>query len=383
MYQYRRWDASALVAHSTDDHQPASQIMVDDGIQQRKADHVRIVLSKDVAHQGGSLLDCVQLVHNALPELALSEIDTSCEFFGKRLSAPLMITSMTGGGDRTGDLNHQFAQSAGRANIAFSVGSQRVLLEHPERLGDFAVRAEMEDGVLLGNIGAQQLVAYSAARIVELTQMIQADGMCVHLNPAHELAQQGGDRDFRGQLAAIAEIVEKLDGRVLVKETGAGMSPEVAARLWQAGVRYLDVAGAGGTSWTKVERHRKGDHLSKAIAGVYGDWGIPTAAAVIGARRACGDGPCIIGSGGLWTGLDAAQALACGADLAGYARAALSTAGSSEQRSIELFVQNTIHELQVAMLLTGCADLAALRQAPRVYTGTLLEWLSNEDWQQS
>jgi len=382
MYQHGQRNAGAYFAHSIGDHQPTSQIMVDDGIQQRKADHVRIVLSEDVGHAGSNMLECVQLLHNALPELALSEIDTGCEFFSKQLSAPLMITSMTGGGERTGELNHSLARAAGRAGIAFSVGSQRVLLEHPERLDDFAVRSEIKDGVLLGNIGAQQLVEYDVARVVELTEMIQADGMCVHLNPAHELAQREGDRDFRGQLAAIAQLVDKMDGRVLVKETGAGMSPGVASRLWQAGVRYLDVAGAGGTSWTKVERHRKGDHLSKAIAWVFGDWGIPTAAAVLGVRRACGDGPCIIGSGGMWSGLDAARAIACGADLAGYAQAALRAPTGGESQEPDLYLEKVIHELKTAMLLTGCRNLAALRQAPRVYTGALRDWLSNVNWQE-
>jgi isopentenyl-diphosphate delta-isomerase len=160
------------------------------------------------------------------------------------------------------------------------------------------------------------------------------------------------------------------------------MSPAVAARLWQAGVRYLDVAGAGGTSWPKVERHRKGDHLTAAIAWVFGDWGIPTAAAVIGARRACGDGPCIIGSGGLWTGLDAARVLACGADLAGYAQAALRAPWGGGGREADRYFKDRIHELKAAMLLTGCADLAALRQAPRVYTGALRDWMDGGDWQQ-
>lgn len=355
--------------------------MVDDGIQQRKADHLYIVLTEDVAHAGSNLLECVQLLHNALPELALDDVDTGCEFFGKRLKAPLMITSMTGGGERSGDLNHNLARAAGRAGIAFSVGSQRVLLDHPERLEDFAVRGEIDKGVLLGNIGAQQLVEHDVTRVSELIEMIQADGMCVHLNPAHELAQRGGDRDFCGQLAAIAALVEKTDGRVLVKETGAGMSPAVAKRLWQAGVRYLDIAGAGGTSWTKVERHRKGNHLSKAIAWTFGDWGIPTAAAVIGARRACGDGPQIVASGGMSTGLDAARALASGADLAGYAQAALRAPWASD-REFDHFLEDMIHELKAAMLLTGCADLAALRQAPRIYTGALRDWLDEESWQQ-
>jgi len=356
--------------------------MVDDGIQQRKSDHVRIVLGKNASHAASTLLECVQLVHNALPELALDSVDTGCDFFGRRLAAPLMITSMTGGASGLGDLNRRLAKAAGKSQIAFAVGSQRVLLEHPERLEDFDVRAEIEDGVLLGNIGAQQLVEVPVERVVELVEMIKADGICIHLNPAHELAQRGGDRDFRGQLAAISALTEKMEGRVLVKETGAGMSPNVAARLAQAGVRYLDVAGAGGTSWTKVSRHRKADHFSKAIAWTFGDWGIPTAAAVIGARRACGNGPCIVASGGLKTGLDAARSLACGADLAGYAQAVLQTVGGSDHRSTKRFIEDLIHELKAAMLLIGCADLAALRQAPRVYIGALLDWLANEHWQQ-
>lgn len=357
--------------------------MGDDNILKRKADHLRIVAGKDVRHQGSTLLQCVQLIPEALPEMALDDIDLGVEFFGKTLAAPLMITSMTGGTERGGELNHALAQAAGDAGVAFAVGSQRVLLEHPDRLPDFAVRERIPDGVLLGNIGAQQLIEHPPDRIAELAEMIEADGLCVHLNAAHELAQDDGDRDFGGLLAAIAALNEHVDGRVLVKETGAGISPRTVRRLVDQGIGYIDVAGAGGTSWTRVESYRTEGQLARAIGETFGDWGMPTAACIIGARHRADKATCIVGSGGIITGLDAARAIACGADLAGVARAVLLAYLADGAAGASGYLARMIHELMAAMLLTGSRDLATLRNAPRVYTGALKDWLDTDKGQTS
>jgi isopentenyl-diphosphate delta-isomerase len=355
--------------------------VVDDGILRRKADHLRIVAEEDVTHGGPTLLECVQLIPEALPELALSEIDTSVEFFGKQLSAPLMITSMTGGAARGAELNQIFAAAAAEAGIAFAVGSQRVLLSHPERLPEFAVRAQIPQGVLLGNIGAQQLNEHPPARIAELVSMIDADGICVHLNAAHELAQVDGDRDFRGLRELIAQLNDQLDGRVLVKETGAGISSTTARLLAGRGISFIDVAGAGGTSWPKVESYRADEKLARAIGETFSNWGMPTAACIIGARRRAHCDTCIIGSGGIVTGLDAARAMACGANLVGVARAVLLAYLADGAAGASAYLARLIHELKVAMLLIGCRDLTALREAPRIYTGALREWLATPEGQ--
>jgi isopentenyl-diphosphate delta-isomerase len=344
-------------------------------VHKRKADHLRIVAEEDVAHSGGTLLGCVEFVHDALPELALEDIDTGVEFFGKRLSAPLMIASMTGGAQSAGELNRDMARVAGELGIAFAVGSQRPMLENPGCTGDFAVREHIPDGVLLGNIGAQQLLVTPLQDIVVLVEAIKADGICVHLNTAHELAQDEGERDFRGLLNSIARLVAQMDGRVLVKETGAGLSEEVVQRLASAGVSYIDVAGAGGTSWPKVESYRATEPLARAVGETFSDWGIPTAACIIAARAVAGEKPRIIGSGGIATGLDAARAIACGADIAGIARYVLLAYINGGGGGAKAYLERVIHELRTAMLLTGCRDCATLRRAPRVYTGALKDWL--------
>lgn len=348
--------------------------MGDDTIQRRKADHLRVVSQDDVLHSCGNMLDCVQLVHNALPELALNQIDTEVEFFGKTLALPLMITSMTGGEKRGAELNRTLARVAGEANIAFAVGSQRVMLKHPERAADFSVRDEIPGGVLLANIGGQQLLEYDIERIDWLVYEIGADGICVHLNPAHELAQPEGDRDFRGVLAAIKELCAAMHGRVLVKEVGHGLSPDVVEKLHEAGVRRFDVAGAGGTSWTKVEARRAANDSDARTGDVLGDWGIPTAAAVIAARDVAPDAT-IVASGGINTGLDMARAIAIGADLCGVARPMLLAFERGGADACRELTRQLRYELKCAMLLTGSRDIAALKCASRVYTNKLAEWL--------
>lgn len=347
--------------------------------QRRKKDHLRIVSEEEVAHWQGTLLNDVQLVHNALSELALAEIDISAELFGKRLAAPLMVTSMSGGVDQGSRLNHDLAAVTGRLGIAFAVGSQRAQLEYPETREQFAVRPQIPDGVLLGNIGGQQLVEYPIERICELVKSIEADGICVHLNPAHEMAQDEGARDFRGILSAIGKLVSALEGRVVVKEVGNGLSADVVKRLQAVGVHVFDVAGSGGTSWPRVEQYRANDAGSRAVAETFADWGLPTAVCVIAARRAVGKQAVIIASGGVYSGLEAAKAIACGADLAGVARPVLEAWRDGGQLGVESYLKRVVHELKTTLILTGCPDLPALKQAPKLYTGKLAEWVNHFD----
>jgi len=352
----------------------------DDKIRTRKADHLRIVAEEEVAYSTTTLLEHVRLFHQALPELDLGAVDTSTEFFGRRLRAPLLITSMSGGTGMAGAMNRDLATVAARHGIGFGVGSQRVILDHPEALPDFAVRSHIPDSVLLGNIGGAQLIEYDTDAIARLKEQIEADAICVHLNAAQELVQPEGDCHFDGILAALDKLVQRLPGQVLVKETGAGMSPQTLAMLDRAGVPCIDVAGAGGTSWTRVEMHREDDDMLRRIAGTFADWGIPTAFSVIAARRTCNPGVCIIGAGGIFTGLDAARAIAAGADMAGFARSVFLAYRKGGVSGADAYVDRVIRELKNAMVLTGARDLEALRGVPRVYTGELRQWLSDMGW---
>jgi isopentenyl-diphosphate delta-isomerase len=354
---------------------------VSDGIQHRKSEHLRIVAELPVQHAGGTLLDGVRLVHQALPELGLADIDTSCEFFGKRLSAPLMITSMTGGADFAGELNRGLAMVAQSLGIAFAVGSQRVLWRHPETLQDFAVRSLIPDGVLLGNIGMAQLVTEQTNRLVGLVEAIEADGLCVHLNAAQELIQPDGDRNFAGTAAALGELVQALDGRVLVKETGAGLSRRALEQLRACGVRYVDVSGSGGTSWTKVEMHRLPAGPERVLGALLADWGIPTAVSLHWARevycQADSSELVLIGSGGITTGLDAARAIACGADIAGVARTVMLAFLEGGTDGARQYLVDLIEQLRAVMLLCAAPNIAAMQSAERSYSAELRDWLAS------
>lgn len=339
-------------------------------------------MTADVDHRGSTLLECIRLVHEALPELDHDTLDLSAEMLGRRLRAPLVITGMTGGAELAGELNRGLAQAAGRCGIGLGVGSQRVMLRHPEVAPDFAVRKYMPEGLLLGNIGAVQLREYSIRQIEELVERIEADGLCVHLNPGQELIQEGGDRDFRGLCDRIARLVDRLGERVIVKETGAGLGPRTLAALKRAGVSAVDIAGAGGTSWTKVEMHCAEEPQRQRLGESLADWGLPTAVGVIAARRILGEGEStrITASGGIRSGLDVARAIAAGADLAGMARPVLMAFRAGGVDAVEALMNQTADELRAAMLLTGSPNLGALRTAPRVYTGELRHWLRAQGW---
>ncbi len=345
----------------------------------RKSEHLDVVLNQDVGFRQGALLDDVRLLHDALCLLKFDELDTASTFFGKTLAAPFMITSMTGGGDLSGDINTGLARAAAAKGIAFAVGSQRVMLKHPETTQHFDVRRHIPDGVLLGNIGVTLLDQYPLEKIVDLVELIEADGLCIHLNPAQEMIQERGERDFSNALVNIARLMERLDGRVLVKETGSGLSPRVLEKLASVGVRYIDVAGAGGTSWTKVESLRVRPEILRRTGQVYDDWGLPTAVCVHSARLIMPAVTQVIASGGIRNGLDGARAIALGADLAGFARPVLTAFMAGGEEAAGRFIESMIYELKTAMMLTGCRDIAALKKTPHVLTGSLREWIKGLD----
>jgi isopentenyl-diphosphate Delta-isomerase len=341
-------------------------------ISQRKLDHLALCLDEDVeARARTTLLEEVELVHDSLPELAVDALDASTELLGKRLRVPLVITGMSGGVGRAVELNRALAEVAEAHGMAFGFGSQRPMLERDELPPGYAVRDIAPSCLVLGNLGAVQVARTSTSAVRELLEKVGADALAIHLNPAQELVQPEGDRDFRGCLDGIARLVDELPLPVLVKETGCGLGPAALARLRTAGVRCVDVSGAGGTTWVGVESRRAGG--SRAALGAHlWDWGTPTAVATALAVRA---GFSTVASGGLRTGLDAARALALGADAAGLALPFLRAFAAGGREQLEATVAALVEELHAVLLLTGSRTLGDLRRAPRVLGPRLQRWL--------
>ena len=341
-----------------------SEIRGPDDIGARKSDHLDIVLSPRLAaRQADAGFDAVRFEHCALPELDLDAIDLSAGFLGRQLKAPLLISSMTGGPARAARINAHLAETAQELGIALGVGSQRIALEGAAFGGlDLSLRARAPDVALLANIGAAQLLDGGLDTARRALDMIEADALIVHLNPLQEAVQAGGDRDWRGVLAAITGLVRTLGAPVVVKEVGAGLSASVARRLVEAGVAVIDVAGAGGTSWSAVEAERATGMAERRTALMFADWGIPTATAIATVRAACPD-VVLVGSGGVRSGLDAAKAIRLGADIVGQAAASLASADASTEAAVAHFTE-VIAQLRIACFCTGSKDLAALRRAP-------------------
>ena len=334
---------------------------------QRKQDHLRIVMGETVASASSTGLERYRLLHCALPELDLASIETSVTFLRRRLAAPILISGMTGGVERGAEINRRLAAAAQALGCAMGVGSQRVALEQPELESLFAVREVAPDILLLANFGAAQLnTGYGLKQARRAVEMIGADALVLHLNPLQEALQVQGNTDWRGLLSRIADLCAGLDVPVVVKEVGWGISAPVARQLVDAGVAAIDVGGAGGTSWSEVERHRAPTELLRRVSGAFVGWGIPTAEAVQMVRRSLPEIP-LIASGGLRSGVDAAVAIALGADLAGFAAPLLRAAAESEMGAHDL-LSALLLELRVSMFAAGMADLAQLRRADLITT---------------
>lgn len=342
-------------------------------ISRRKDDHLDLATSGDVGfRQTTTLFERVRLVHDALPELSLPDLDTSVEIMGKRLRAPILIAGMTGGSDRAEHINKELAAIAEERGYAFGLGSQRAMHKHPGKRSTYAVRDVAPTTLLLGNLGIVQAAQMTNAEIQALVDAVGADALCVHLNPAMELVQDEGDRDFRGGLATLERLLA-LGLRVVVKETGCGLSGSVARRVRQLGVEHVDVSGAGGTSWVAVETHRA-SAARRPLGEAFWEWGIPTAASV--ALCAPHGFRTIFATGGVSTGLDIAKAIALGATAGGIARKALQALETGGKAGALAFFDQVEAELRAAMLLTGSHNLAALAKAPRLISGELADWLA-------
>jgi len=343
-------------------------------IAERKADHLDLATSGDVGFKRTTtLLECVKLVHDALPDLDLDSINLESTVLGKSLRAPILIAAMTGGAARAERINLELAAIAEERGYAFGLGSQRAMLKRPETKSSFVVRKAAPNALILGNLGIVQATKMSSAEISELVAEVGADALCVHLNPAMELVQEEGDRDFRGGLATLERLNAELSVPVIAKETGCGLSQRVAAKLRHVGINHVDVSGAGGTSWVAVETQRA-QAEKKALGEAFWEWGIPTAVSVAWVQRH--GFQTVFATGGMKTGLDIARAIALGASAGGIARAALQALEKDGPNGARRFFDGVEAELRAALLLTGSADLAALRLAPRVLVGELKDWLA-------
>jgi len=322
--------------------------------EKRKKEHINIALKKSAQYKRSAGFENVDFVHCSLPEVDFSKINLSMKFLGKWLRYPLMITAITGGYTGGGHINRKLAEIAEENGLAFGIGSQRAMIENPEKKGTFAVRELAPSVPLVANIGAIQLKEYSLRQIEGLVSGIEADALAVHLNPLQEAIQPEGDKDFSGVLRAIERLCSDIGVPVIVKETGAGMSADVAFKLRDAGVKYLDVAGAGGTSWSRVEYSRKGP-----VKG-FEEWGIPTVESILMCK---GILP-LIGSGGVRNGIDAAKCIALGADLAGAAYPFLK---ALNEKKLKKMLDEWKMQMKMAAFLTGSKDYEGLKKAKMIF----------------
>jgi isopentenyl-diphosphate delta-isomerase len=332
----------------------------------RKADHIRINLEENV--QFPTLtngFERYRLVHQALPELDLQAIDTCVPLLGKTLRLPLLISSMTGGTEAARVINRNLAQGAQARGIAMGLGSQRTGIEQAETADTFRVRDVAPDILLFANLGAIQLnYRYGLEECRRAVDMIEADALILHLNPLQEAVQADGDWNWSGLLGKIETVVREVGVPVVAKEVGWGVSAATARRLREVGVAAIDVAGAGGTSWTEVEYHRATSDAFRKLARAFADWGIPTAESLIMAREAAPGVP-LIASGGMRTGIEAAKAVALGASAVGVASSFLKAAASGPEQVIET-IDQLASELRVAMFCAGAGDIPALRAPDRM-----------------
>ena len=332
--------------------------------QQRKLDHLRICLDRNPQFANVTTgLEKYRFAHQSLPEIDLDEVVLSSELLGKSLKAPLVISSMTGGTGEAEQINLNLAEAAQHMGLDMCLGSLRAALEDPSLVGTYQVRGVAPDILLLANLGAVQLnYEYGAEDCHRVVEMIEADALVLHLNPLQECLQLGGNTNFSSLLKKIEQVCHQLPVPLVVKEVGWGISTRTAKMLNNAGVAAIDVAGAGGTSWSAVERDRAPDDKTDSIAEAFADWGIPTVDSILMVRRAA-PRMTIIGSGGIRTGIDIAKVIALGAHAAGIA-APLLTPATVGADAVVAKLEEVVDELRIAMFCVGAADLGTLKDTP-------------------
>ena len=342
-------------------------------ISDRKLEHLLLCKNCNVEYRKKTGFEEVELVHKALPEVNMGEIDLSVDLLGKKLDSPFIISAITGGHPAAKQINRELARAANILNIGMGVGSQRAAVTNPELVSTYTVvREEAPSAFLIGNIGCQQIEL--AEKSVE---MIDADALAVHLNPLQESIQPEGDVDATGHVDAINEMTQNLEIPIIAKETGAGIKAQDAITLEKAGVSAIDVAGAGGTSWAAVETYRAQD---RTMGNAFWDWGIPTAASTVEVCQSVNIP--VISSGGIRSGLDAAKALALGANAVGIALPLLKEAYSGYQAVVNK-INKYNEELRVAMFLVGASNIAELGKSDLVIKGETKEWLNERGFQTS
>ena len=332
----------------------------DTTINLRKDQHIDINLSKDVKSHRTTGLERLIFIHEALPEINLCDVDLSSTIFGKRISAPILISSMTGGTDFSKIINKRLAEIANFFNLAMGVGSQRIALENPDTTSSFTVTRKTAPNILLfANIGAIQLNnGFTLDHCKRAIEMLEADGLILHLNPLQESLQEEGNTNFRFLSKKIELICKRLPIPVIVKEIGWGISKRTAKILCESGVSAIDVAGAGGTSWSQVEMYRSKKEISKQLALTFTEWGISTVDSIVNVKESA-PGVMIFASGGLQTGLDITKCLALGAILGGMAGKFLKASSESTDSLADL-VRLTIEQIRVAMFCAGVSSGAML-----------------------
>lgn len=332
----------------------------------RKTEHIRICLDENVEGVNKTTgLEGINFIHNALPEINFKDIDLSTSFLDKPLQAPFLVSSMTGGSELAGKINEHLALAAEEKGWAIGLGSTRALLESDAHVESFMIRKYAKTVPLIANLGAVQLnYGYGVEECQKLVDMTEADSLVFHLNSLQEIVQDEGDLNFEDLLPKIEEVCKHIDVPVGVKEVGFGIDGTVAEKLYNVGVAYIDVAGAGGTSWSQVEKFRSKDPLRKNAAEAFNNWGIPTKDCIVSVRSRLKDVP-VVASGGMKTGLDAAKAITIGADLIGFARQLLKAA--TETVDSVLFTMEQIEfELKMAMFGIGVKNLTELKNTNRV-----------------
>ena len=346
-------------------------------IGKRKQRHIRISLEENVDSEISTGFGDISLVHRAVPEIDLRDVDTSVELFGRKLSAPLIISAITGGTEEAKKINGTLARVAQRTGIGIGVGSQRIAIQQPEVGGTFRiVRDEAPDTLVIGNIGCPQLsLGWGINEAKKIVDMVEADALAIHMNPLQEAVQIGGDTNYRGLVEKIGSLSSSLNVPIIMKETGAGISYEDAARLEEAGVSGFEISGLGGTSWAAVEHYiarEVGDTRQEYLGKSLWNWGIPTACSLVEVRAASKGK--IIASGGLRSGLDVAKSLTLGADTAGISKPFLQKAIEGEEALLK-HVEAIINEVKICMFLVGARNVTEMRRVPVVVTGWTSEWL--------